>query len=390
MKELFLNESGTDYNMLKSLLADIDNSTELLDINTATMAIFSPIRVSKQGNETFVFYRTSGKIGENSAKGTLTVPHYAELIEKHGDSIVNVGKGYISASLKCMASIYTRLGVIGDALQMYGLNYTDDENKKEIYISKRDDFIKVLMENGIEGKLLYRKNDTGDARALHMFSSKGEHILQSTIIELIDYISSQMGADPHVRYTVQDDLTCVWVEYPDKADDFSDDKGSTQQITPGVYIETSDTGECALTLRGTETVKGTTIYSSVIRRVHKGTFDINDFMQRFDKTIFPEYLKYPQRMIDLAMVDVSDADIYIDALFEQSSLGAVLGRQKKEIKSLVISSLNGNITALDIILAFMDLNKNVKVVTKEKETKLAEALSDALFTDVVLKQFVIS
>lgn len=383
MKELFINETGTDYDTLKDILKDIDESTELLDINTVAMTVFSPIAESKKNPDAYVMYKTSGKADDMSRKGTLCVTEYKEMIKNHSDSVLKIGDSYMAASENCMYSIYTRLGVTGDAL---GLKYEKEEDR-EYYISKRDDFVKVLMETGVEGKLLYRKNDAGSKRALHMFSPKGEHILQSNIIELIDYISSQMGAAPDISYDIKDDLTCVWVSYPDKADDYADDKGVTGKIIPGVYIETSDTGECALTLRGTEKIQGRIMYSGIVRRVHKGKFDIDEFKTNFDKKIFPEYLKYPKRFIDLALINVSDVSAYIDALYEQTPLGAVLGRQKVEIKNLVMGNLSQNVTALAVILEFINFSNNVKVVTREKENKLAEALTAAMFTDITVNAF---
>ena len=393
MKNLTLKEQGKEYNALKDLLSDIDNSTELLNINTAAMGIYSPIKPSVKGNSTYVFSRVTGNHKEDIIKGTLSVPKYSGLIETAGDSIIKIGTQTMAASTKCMASIYTKLGVTGDSLQLYGFSgQADDEflTKKTAYILRRDNFIKALMEEGVEGKLLYRKNDDGDMRAMHMFSPKGEHIKQSTIIELIDYISSQMGSNPEINYMVEDDLTCVWVKYPGNAEDFSDDKGVAQKIVPGVYIETSDTGECALTIRGVESIKGVYVYSGVVRRVHKGKFDIEDFKKNFDKYIFPEYLKFPQRMVVLAGIDIDDIDAYIDALYEQSPLGQVLGRQKKEIKDALLSALNAKTTALSVILELMNLRNKVKVVTKEKETKLAEAITAAMFTDVKIKAILLN
>lgn len=54
-ENLTLKEQGNDYNALKDLLSDIDNSTELLNINTAAMGIYSPIKPSVKGNSTYVF-----------------------------------------------------------------------------------------------------------------------------------------------------------------------------------------------------------------------------------------------------------------------------------------------------------------------------------------------
>jgi len=90
-------------------------------------------------------------------------------------------------------------------------------------------------------------------------------------------------------------------------------------------------------------------------------------------------------MIVLAGIDIDDIDAYIDALYEQSPLGQVLGRQKKEIKDALLSALNAKTTALSVILELMNLRNKVKVVTKEKETKLAEAITAAMFTDVKIK-----
>ena len=87
-------------------------------------------------------------------------------------------------------------------------------------------------------------------------------------------------------------------------------------------------------------------------------------------------------MLALAAVDIDDVDAYIDALYEQSSLGQVLGRQKKEIKIALLNSLGTRATGLSVILEIMDLYNRIKVVTTEKRNKLAEAISAAMFTDV--------
>ena len=71
MKSLTLNEKGTDYDTLKLLLSDIDNCTELMDINTAAIGIFSPIKPSVKGNDTYVFSRVTGNPKEDIVKGTL-------------------------------------------------------------------------------------------------------------------------------------------------------------------------------------------------------------------------------------------------------------------------------------------------------------------------------
>ena len=67
MKSLTLNEKGTDYDTLKLLLSDIDNCTELMDINTAAIGIFSPIKPSVKGNDTYVFSRDRKSTRLNSS-----------------------------------------------------------------------------------------------------------------------------------------------------------------------------------------------------------------------------------------------------------------------------------------------------------------------------------
>lgn len=375
---LNISTVGNDYNVLKDVLSYIDNHTFFKELASENVGVLECLKKKEDG--TRIFYCANGSKKQPARKGTLNTSKCEEYLNE-GDDILQIlrndGNIYFPMTKECTISLFNRVGLSGESLSLDSFVTEDDETS---YVTNKLNFLKNLLERNYGCKLMYREDDAGEKRGFHFFGGQGEHIPQYNIIEVIDAIKEDMG-ELTVKYEIDSDYTRVWVEFPVISADFSADYKKTDLI-PGLYLETSDTSKCAFSVCGTirQSKCCNVMYTKKVKKIHKGAFDAKKYKKEIEGSVFPEYRLYPQRFLDLALIDVTSPDDYINEMFEQTSLGVVLGKQKKDVKEYLLKNIPSPTTALDVVLCLMQCN--IKAATRERQLALGSAMNESLMKDI--------
>lgn len=151
--------------------------------------------------------------------------------------------------------------------------------------------------------LAIRKDSLGNNKIFSFLSDKYEPIPQSTILDVAKRIMSDavMGETEVREWQMDHEFTRLYLEFPEKAEEFASMYGLTDVNIPGVVLMSSDTGASSFIVRGTYRSPKSSSYVMVdeVMRRHQGkTLDVNKLLEECDTTIFQNYRKLPEAMAE--------------------------------------------------------------------------------------------
>jgi len=215
--------------------------------------------------------------------------------------------------------------------------------------------------NPCDVKLVVRE-DGGLQKVFAAMSGRFGAISQKQLFANIrDIFESEMGASKGLTYSVDNYITDVYAEFPEKAKDFSASYGLSAEIIPGVQVLTSDTGVCSCTIYGTFRCSGSghVQYApdAIYRRIHTSKATADEIREGVEKSIFPEYTRLPKRLCELLSIDVGDPEGAIESVARQMKLEKIYG--KKPYEEIVNSlkerlSSHSKYTAYDIAMMYIE------------------------------------
>lgn len=232
--------------------------------------------------------------------------------------------------------------------------------------------------------------EIGNAKTvIAMHSEKYTYIPQTILIELYEKISECMGKVKCLFWEVNHKHSSCYVEFPDKGKDFADAYNLPEEVVPGLYIRTSDSGDSSLTVYGFWRVKNRIVGADTVRQIHKGSVDIIDFVKKVDNEIFTNYRKLPERLCDLVCIDCPLPTETIKSVFEQIDLKNVPGIGKYRCDELYRTLCNElspsvNYTAYEIAMMIATISDRCIGISNDKLMKLRDATKKAIFADYTL------
>ena len=350
--------SGTDYDEFAELIRDIDTSTEIISAETQDLTLYAVNGRSDEAVELLQYNEAQTlrrevpgqtRIRHNNLKSIGVTEEFLQEIMKSRLLVKADGK-----------VLFTSCGLsrdLGARAQLTGNGLNNPTPERDAFLMHR------YTEASCGVNIVIRSNTSDGGRVRKVFampSSGYRYIPQDTLLQIAEYFRDEMrGADTKAWF-VTHSLSQIWMQFSAQAKDIVDTYKLPDTMIPGILLETSDTGDCALKVIPTwKRASGRTyVRAGEFKREHKGLFNMEDVKREIKETVFAVYTKLPQRLCDLLMIDIPNAEMFLETLFEDSKIHSILG--KRRTKDL-LEALQGEIspaasyTAYDIAMRMMDL-----------------------------------
>lgn len=412
----FLNDnwyvSGTDLETLKNVIEENDKYTKFIETNSKDISLISLL--SKEIKEKLKLNTEKDYVFKSNPN-----PHPFEILlvlsayktisaqSRKDISIYTPTKEMLSSSL------FSEFKVVKTMMSLNGENYFLSSGffknlerygvSGEFYTTpsfERDLSLTATFANEKPAIVCVKEFD-GNKKAFALLSGKYTNINQNVLFRIIDMFEKKMGTIDVKSWEMNHFITNVYVEFPQYADDMNEVYKFKTKYIPGILISTSDTGDCALKIRGTLRKEDTTakVYFKEISRKHIGNIDINKLMNEIEKGIFEKYTLIPDKMIELMSIDISPDDLstenarfenteiiklYIDFLVKESQLVKAVGKKAKDtIKKALYDIIDDrhNYTLYDIVDEFMILPEVTIGLNGYALDKLRNCVAKAPFID---------
>lgn len=172
----------------------------------------------------------------------------------------------------------------------------------------RDDIIARQFHKKAQNCTLVTREYNKNKKVFAVLSGKYTDVKQETLIDVIDKISNDgtMGKAKCYKWGMSHFITSIYVEFPEKAKQVQDKYKLKDNVIPGLWLATSDTGDCSVKIRGTWRTKNSITIHQEIKKKHLGEVNPEKILEEVDKVIFSEYCKLPEALCDLLMQDITD------------------------------------------------------------------------------------
>lgn len=419
MDEKFMRDdfcaSGSDLAEFQKTLKEVSEHTFIKKISTCDLTLLSLRQLQHQQNGTVIglWKLPAGNpwIDKNNAglqncflktEKILSCGDFQGLI----DEMVNTTKTMFLlndeiyfASSNVFDSLGTRAGVRGDMLFEPCL-------ERNLCIAKGLGKEANLKDNATLIGIQYNKCK----KILYIPTEKYTYVPQTCLNDILKQLeNSPLGEYTCKRWNIDHNITQIWIEFPEKAEELRQVYHLREELIPGLYLASSDTGKSALKAIGTWRV-GTSISYDVAgfgentqgthgSRKHTGAIDAAAFCDKVDKEVFSKQKNLPEALCELMSLDITDPNwnlnfkkdikknreavaTAIKGCFAQIGMVAAIGKSReKELYELLCQELDPTIayTAYDIAMTIMGLSGRVSGLSKTAEHNLAKVISKAPF-----------
>lgn len=369
--------SGTELDDLRALLEWMDRITVLVTVCSADIELLSLKKGVVSAPGTLPFRRFSPFKGElpgvtlpleNEENRSKLAPLVKEL--KQNCLMLMHGKDKFFTADTLIPTLAQRIGA-------GGTNASRPSFKRDAY------FAELLEVEEQDVKLLIRQID-GVKKAYAMHSNRYGFVPQTMILDIIDQIEHGLGKPVCKKWEVTNAKTEIYLEFPEKANDFARTYGVPKKIVPGLKLITSDVGESSVCAVGTWRLEGMPLGYEVYTRKHVGKVEPEKILEQISQRIFAKYDRIPKRLCELMKVEIDNPLDCAESIFEQIKMKDVIGvRRMPQLQAIMRDQFNCIVryTAYDVAIAMMALPDMVIGMPKSIQTKFADCIASAVFAD---------
>lgn len=362
---------------LHVLLERLDSVTTLETMCSADVELLSLKKgvVSAPGTLTFRRYHPfEGELPgvalplENEENKQRLAPLVKEL--KHNCLMLKHGNDKFFTADTLIPTMAQRIGA-------GGTNVTRPSFKRDAY------FAELLAVEEQDIKMLIRSID-GVKKAFAMHSAKYGFVPQTMILDIINQIEHGLGKPVCKYWEVSNAKTEVYLEFPEKADDFAAVYCIPKKIVPGLRLITSDVGESSVCAIGTWRLASVPLGYEVYTRKHVGHIEPEIVLNQIGEKIFAKYDRIPKRLCELMKIEVEEPLDCADSIFEQIKLKEEIGvRRMPQLRVIMRDQFNlaASYTAYDVAISIMALPDMVMGLPKGVQQKFTNCIAGAVFAD---------
>jgi hypothetical protein len=252
----------------------------------------------------------------------------------------------------------------------------------------RDTIIARQFKKGHECTLV-SKSCLGVSKLFAILSGKYQHVDQTILLNIVDTIgkSGNMGTPVCREWELTHFMTSLFIEFPEKAKEIADVYGLKDEMIPGIWLATSDTGDCSIKIRGTWRLKNSIILNDEVSHKHIGNVCVSKIIKDVETTIFDKYTMLPETLCELMLQVITDPSWDLTMLgaqelnrkrienvlrntFKQLGVVKVIGNKNhKKLLADLISEFDSSLcfTAYDIAIAIMALPEKVTGLKTNKD-----------------------
>ena len=238
----------------------------------------------------------------------------------------------------------------------------------------RDMVIAERLAKGTEATVISREYKRVK-KSLAMLSSKYTYIPQTILSDIIAGINEEnlLGETRVYKWNISNDISDIYVEFPEKAKELQIVYGLTDEYIPGLWVQSSDNGSSSLIIKGTWRLKGSISVGCEFARKHAGNIDLEKIEMQIVENIFDQYTKMPAKLCELMKCDLSPDSLttkkeltknkeivtgYIKDVLKEIGIVAAIGKgNEKDLYEELCMEVNPTIqyTAYDIVTMIMTL-----------------------------------
>ena len=404
--------TGKSYEDFKEMVGIMDEKTFFLKVKCGDIHLWNPFHKFTRENGVIPTYRvfpgdTTYNKSENeiyrtlvSGKGRyagfrpelhlkskeMTDGDLQEMLQDNHRSgtFVSVGGDFYYASEEFISRLAYHIGLTGDALRTPSI--------------ERNDYIAFLLKMFGEKEItLTYREELGVKKLMDARSGRYESIPQKNILKVIDALDSTgMGTVECHSWIINHEFTRVYLEFPEKAVDFAALYGKEERLIPGLMISTSDLGQNSFTVQGTWNINDSVTVHDEVTRKHFGDIKLDEIIENVKRNIFAEYLQFPNKLIALAGIDITDIacdekqnekkiETAIGIASKECELVKIIGKKReKALCTQMLYEFDAEeiITAYDIAVAFLEIPKRINLGEEKKlHDRVSTSVKNAVFAD---------
>lgn len=229
-----------------------------------------------------------------------------------------------------------------------------------IYIPSitRDAYLTYLLQQDKDKCVNLVIKNCGNAKKVFAMPSAGyQYIQQKTLLDIIELLSKELGKVECVSWYIDHNITRIFIEFPDKAEDIAKTYKREDLPVPGMMLETSDTGDSGVICTATWRCKShRPTLGEYYARKHTGSITAADIIDAAEDTVFKSYTKLPERLCELALMEVGNPGAVIDKVVN-TMMKKCLGKKRAVALADALKMEvypEASYTAFDIAMMFMD------------------------------------
>lgn len=375
---------GTDLKDFTDVLDDLTDSTYVVDARTEALSLLHFISTSPADPEKLMFSVHSKK--QRELKQALGTSLDLRTLNKSG-----VSEEFVK-ELQLQSKLMLRLGNAGAQREdiyfasshlsrdlamrasLGGEAVYDPTEERDAYIMSR--YAKAPM----DAKIVIRRNSS-ENNAVHkvfaMPTAGYKHFDQHILLDMLHELETELGEAHCQVWTIDHFLTQIWLTFPDKAEDMCKVYGLPETLTPGVLLETSDTGDCSV--RAVAFWERSPISHARIglyEREHRGKITNEDILNGMHKELMPRYTELPNRLCELLTIDLNDPVAAVESVVHMAHIKKLLGKKRTENLVDVMTTLvsgRTSMTGYELAMLFIDMPR--QFVMDENIIPIAEEIA---------------
>lgn len=356
-------KTGHDYNEFVDLVQNITKSTYSFGTLTDDITLLHCLGANPNKPDTLTFSMSGKKqiaenrfaninldIAETKSQG-LTDEFVDEIVSRsklmlrlYSDS---GGQTFCFASSHLSRDLAARARLGGDAV--YTPTALRNRYIMENFVSLPVNTSAVIRCNIDEGNHVHK--------VFALPTSNYTYIPQTMILDMADALAGELGKFECDHWYIDHFITRVWLTFPEKAKDICDVHKLPETLTPGVLLETSDTGDCSIRAIAYWKRKGAARIGTY-EHEHRGTVEPTKILDGMQAKLMPRYTELPKRLCELLTIDLPDPAASIERIFSMLNANKILGKKRAanfvEAMTGEVSSL-GTMTAYEMAMMFIDL-----------------------------------
>jgi len=236
-------------------------------------------------------------------------------------------------------------------------------------------------------KVVTRENSKGGQIILAIHSEMYCYVNQSILEDIFVLLAADYGKGTCERWKITHNLSSCYITFPDIGKEFSESYNLPDDVIPGIYIATSDSGDSAITVKGCWRIGNSIIGTSkdeTCKLQHKGNLDLEKFKNDICNRVFSEIKKVPERLCELLALNISQPANTLYSVMKQVGLEKAIGKKRFNIlyRNLCAEFMtNVSYTAYDIAMAIFSLPERCLEAGDSILSKLEDVCYDALSAD---------
>lgn len=387
--------TGTEYEDFKETLKELSDVTSFVKVNPMEVSVMSLKSVSE---EKAAFWELN-PWNAGAPQGILHVKNLAfkKVLEKgnHARLLSDTLNGVKMLFMSEGRVFFPAEKVLSRGLVQFGAG--GSAMCKASY--ERDLYISALFKDARKSTFVVREI-AGAKKLVSILSAKYKAFPQSALCEIIDAIEAgDFGKMDTYSWTVDNWTSNIYVEFPEKAEELREYYDLKDEFVPGLWLQTSDTGDASVKIFPTWRRGRSIVYveKAAVKRAHSGKVELSELLANVKAKAFAEYTRLPEAMCNLMMQNLTDPawdltnpknveknrkliESVIKKAFKTLNITKAIGKgNKKELMEQLCAEFSGAVayTAYDVASAIMSLPERLVGVHKLTLHNLESAVSEA-------------